>query len=127
MSLVRQDPWAEAGGVHTIGGQESGQRPASRPRRPDAFFAALSRAADHSALWTEASVLLRSGRTVPGSTVRHAARVPVSSGDPLEVTLDGELAGTLPGSFGVAGNALRVITPLGFVGEDDEIVERRTR
>lgn len=66
-------------------------------------------------------VLLRSSRPVPGITIRHAARVAVSSGEPLEVTLDGEIAGTLPGSFEVAGNALRVITPLSFVDKDDDI------
>jgi hypothetical protein len=90
--------------VHTIGSQESGQRPALRPRRPDGFFVALSRAADHSVL-------------------RHAARVAACAGEPLEVTLDGEIAGALPGAFEVAGNALRVITPLGFVDKDDDIAE----
>jgi diacylglycerol kinase family enzyme/membrane-associated phospholipid phosphatase len=65
-------------------------------------------------------VLLRSGRPVPGITIRHAARVSVSAGEPLEVTLDGEIAGTLPGSFEVAGNALRVITPRSFIDKDDD-------
>ena len=72
-------------------------------------------------------VLLRTGRQVPGITIQHAARVAVSSGEPLEVTLDGEIAGTLPGSFEVAGNALRVITPLSFVDKDDDIAKGRTK
>jgi YegS/Rv2252/BmrU family lipid kinase len=71
-------------------------------------------------------LVLRSRRPAPGITLRHAARVAVCAGEPLEVTLDGEIAGTLPGSFDVAGNALRVITPLGFVDKDDEIAEERT-
>lgn len=71
-------------------------------------------------------VLLRSSRPVPGITIRQAARVAVRAGEPLEVTLDGEIAGALPGSFEVAGNALRVITPLSFVDKDDDIAEGRT-
>lgn len=71
-------------------------------------------------------VLLRTSRPVPGITIRHAARVAVSSGEPLEVTLDGEIAGSLPGSFEVAGNALRVITSLSFVDKDDDIGAGRT-
>jgi diacylglycerol kinase family enzyme len=35
------------------------------------------------------------------------------------VTLDGEIRGTLPGDFEVAGEALRVITPLDFDDIDD--------
>ena len=71
-------------------------------------------------------VLLRTSRQVPGITIQHAARVAVSSGEPLEVTLDGEIAGALPGSFEVAGNALLVITPLSFVDKDDDIASGRT-
>jgi len=67
-------------------------------------------------------VLLRSSRPVPGITLRHAARLAACAGEPLEVTLDGEIAGTLPGAFEVAGNALRVITPLSFVDQDDDII-----
>ena len=71
-------------------------------------------------------VLLHTSRRVPGITIRHAACVAVSSGEPLDVTLDGEIAGSLPGSFEVAGNALLVITPLGFVDKEDDIVAGRT-
>lgn len=70
-------------------------------------------------------VLLHRGRPVPGIAIRHAACVAVRADEPLEVTLDGEIAGTLPGFFDVAGNALRVITPLGFVDKEDDIVEGR--
>jgi diacylglycerol kinase family enzyme len=38
---------------------------------------------------------------------------------PLEVTLDGEILGSLPGDLEVAGEALRVITPLDFNDIDD--------
>ena len=72
-------------------------------------------------------VLLRSSRPVPGITIRHAARVAACAGEPLEVTLDGEIAGTLPGSFEVAGNALRVVTPLSFTDYDDDIHEGRSQ
>ena len=71
-------------------------------------------------------VLLRTSRQVPGITIQHAARVAVSSGEPLGVTLDGEIAGSLPGSFEVAGNALLVITPPSFVDKDDDIASGRT-
>ena len=56
-----------------------------------------------------------------GADIRvwHAARLHVHADDPLEVTLDGEIAGTLPGIFEVAGEALRVITPLGFEDIED--------
>ena len=37
----------------------------------------------------------------------------VRAGEPPEVTQDGEVADTLPGSFGVAGDAFRVIGPPG--------------
>jgi diacylglycerol kinase family enzyme len=43
----------------------------------------------------------------------------VHADDPLEVTLDGEILGTLPGIFEVAGEAPRVITPADFVDIDD--------
>jgi VIT family/YegS C-terminal NAD kinase beta sandwich-like domain len=63
--------------------------------------------------------LLRSTRPVPGISIRQAAGVQVRAGEPLVVTLDGEIVGTLPGSFDVAGDALRVIVPPGFTDIDD--------
>ncbi len=50
----------------------------------------------------------------------------VRSDEPLEVTLDGEIAGSLPDSFEVAGNAVLVITPLGFVDKEDDTAAGRT-
>ena len=71
--------------------------------------------------------LLRSTRPVPGISIRQAASVQVRAGEPLEVTLDGEIAGALPGSFDVAGDALRVIVPPGFTDVDDGIPGKGTR
>jgi len=76
-------------------------------------------------LLAAAPFLLGGIRPLPGISIRHAAQVHVRADGPLEVTLDGEIAGTLPGSFEVAGNALRVITPLGFADADDDIAEGR--
>jgi diacylglycerol kinase family enzyme len=38
---------------------------------------------------------------------------------PLEVALDGEVLGRLPADFVVAGEALRVITPVDFADVED--------
>jgi YegS/Rv2252/BmrU family lipid kinase len=65
------------------------------------------------------AMLLRARQQIPGIRIWHTARLHVQAGEPLEVTLDGEILGTLPASFEVAGEALRVITPLGFVDIDD--------
>jgi hypothetical protein len=45
----------------------------------------------------------------------------------LEVTLDGEIAGPQPGSFAVAGDALRVVLRARFTDVDDDIPEKGTR
>lgn len=60
------------------------------------------------------ALLLRARRPVPGIRIWHASHLCVQADEELEVTLDGEIAGTLPGRFEVAGNALRIITPLDF-------------
>jgi diacylglycerol kinase (ATP) len=65
------------------------------------------------------SLLLGTRRPVPGIRVWHAPGLHVRADEPLEVTLDGEIRGTLPGDFEVAGEALRVITPLDFDDIDD--------
>ena len=65
------------------------------------------------------TLLLRARQPVPGIRIWHAPHLHVHAGKELEVTLDGEIAGTLPGRFEVAGNALRIITPLGFDDVDD--------
>ena len=70
--------------------------------------------------------LLGRTRRAPGIAIRQAARVAVRADGPLEVTLDGEIAGTLPGTFDVAGNALRVITPLSFPDIDEDTRQGRT-
>lgn len=44
----------------------------------------------------------------------HARRLSVDTDRPLDVTLDGELAGKLPAEFAVAGEALRIITPIDY-------------
>ena len=56
------------------------------------------------------AMLLGARRPVPGIRVWHAPRLYVNTDEELEVTLDGEICGALPGDFEVAGNALR-ITP----------------
>jgi diacylglycerol kinase family enzyme len=43
----------------------------------------------------------------------------VDSDRRLEVALDGEVCEELPATFTVAGEALRVVTPLDFVDVDD--------
>ena len=65
------------------------------------------------------AMLLGARRPVPGIRVWHAPRLHVDTDEELEVTLDGEICGTLPGDFEVAGNALRIITPLDFDDIDD--------
>ena len=65
------------------------------------------------------AMVLRARQQIPGIRVWHTARLDVQAGEPLEVTLDGEILGTLPARFEVAGEALRVITPLGFADIDD--------
>ncbi len=57
-------------------------------------------------------------RAVPGIHTFSTAALQVHTDRPLEVALDGELAGTLPAEFTVAGEALRVLTPLTFVDID---------
>lgn len=66
--------------MHTIGSQAGGQRSASRARRNDVLFVALSRAADHSVLWIAASVLLAAGgRRARSGAVRGVAAIAVTS------------------------------------------------
>jgi undecaprenyl-diphosphatase len=61
------------------------------------------------------AMLLRSPHKVPGIRIWHTTRMHVHADQSLDVTLDGELIGTLPGDFEVVGEALHVITPLAFV------------
>lgn len=73
----------------------------------------------HQLLLTAAILLLRSKRRVNGVRALHVDRLQVHTNEPLEVALDGEIIGSLPGDFEVAGEALRVVTPLDFDDIDD--------
>lgn len=61
------------------------------------------------------------GRTGPVRGIRalQVRRLELFAGQQLDVALDGEIQATLPASFDVAGEALRVITPPGFDDIDD--------
>jgi undecaprenyl-diphosphatase len=60
------------------------------------------------------AMLVRSPRKVPGIRIWHTTRMHAHADRSLDVTLDGELIGTLPGDFEVVGEALHVITPVTF-------------
>jgi YegS/Rv2252/BmrU family lipid kinase len=64
-------------------------------------------------------LLLHIDREVRGVHALHLSHLKVDSDQPLDVALDGEVAGTVPGDFEVAGEALRVVTPLDFQDVDD--------
>jgi len=64
-------------------------------------------------------IFLRQPPRVGGVRVYHARRLRVHVDQPLEVSLDGELAGRVPGDFVLAGEALRVVTGPRFVDVDD--------
>ena len=63
--------------------------------------------------------LLRVRRPLKGVHAFHVSELPVHMEEPLEVALDGEVAGRLPADFMVAGEALRVMTPQEFEDIDD--------
>jgi YegS/Rv2252/BmrU family lipid kinase len=69
-------------------------------------------------------LLLRVRRPLAGVRAMHVSRLHVHTPRPLAVALDGEVAGQLPGDFEVAGEALRVITPLEFEDVDGGIAFR---
>ncbi len=58
-------------------------------------------------------------RPIHGIHTLHAAHLAVHTSTPVDVALDGEIIGTLPADFQVAGDALRVITPQEFDDIDD--------
>jgi diacylglycerol kinase family enzyme len=64
-------------------------------------------------------LLLRIKREVAGVRALHVHSLHVHTEHPLDVALDGEIIGNLPGDFEVAGEALRVITPIEFEDIDD--------
>jgi diacylglycerol kinase family enzyme len=49
----------------------------------------------------------------------HVSNLKVHTSQPLDVALAGGVTGTVPGDFEVAGEALRVVTPLDFQAVDD--------
>jgi YegS/Rv2252/BmrU family lipid kinase len=58
-------------------------------------------------------------RPLKGVHALHVSEMRVHTDEPLEVALDGEVLGRLPADFVVAGEALRVITPVDFADVDD--------
>lgn len=64
-------------------------------------------------------LLLRKRPNVGGIRLEHARRLRIHSEQPQQVTLDGELAGELPGDFVLVGEGLRVVTPVDFQDIDD--------
>lgn len=72
----------------------------------------------------EAEGMRAIGSQAPGRH-RPAPRLAASAvtSAPLEVTLDGAIAGNLPGSSGIVGNSLRVIAPLSFIGTGDSVAK----
>ena len=64
-------------------------------------------------------LLLRIRRPVAGIRALHVTSLHVHTEQPLDVSLDGEVAANLPGEFDVAGEALRIITPQDFEDIDD--------
>jgi len=64
-------------------------------------------------------IFLRRQPRVGGVHVYHPRRLRVHVERPVEVSLDGEIAGRVPGDFALAGEALRVVTGPRFVDIDD--------
>ncbi len=64
-------------------------------------------------------IFLRRSPQVGGVHVYHARRLRVHVDEPLEVSLDGEIAARVPGAFVLAGEALCVVTGPRFVDIDD--------
>jgi len=56
------------------------------------------------------------GHQVRGVRMLRLSRLPVGSEQPLDVALDGEVRGRIPGTFEVVPNGLRVVTPASFEG-----------
>ncbi len=68
-----------------------------------------------------AMVSMLLGRTprMRGVEVYQTSRLEVDSQHPLKVTLDGEIAGQVPGTFVCAPEALHVVTPRDFEDRED--------
>jgi undecaprenyl-diphosphatase len=63
--------------------------------------------------------LFHIGRPVRGIHAIHVGELRAHTDEPLELALDGEVLGRLPADFVVAGEALRVVTPVDFADDDD--------
>lgn len=64
-------------------------------------------------------LLLRVTRELRGVHAIHLSSLTVHTERALEVALDGEVCGRIPAEFEVAGEALRVVTPLDLQDCDD--------
>ncbi len=53
-------------------------------------------------------------RRIRGFRIMQVSRISVLPTDPMDVTLDGEISGRIPGTFDVIRGGLRVITPAGY-------------
>jgi YegS/Rv2252/BmrU family lipid kinase len=73
----------------------------------------------HRLLLAALFLVLRIERPLAGVRALHLRSLHVHTDHPLDVALDGEIAGNLPGDFEVAGEALRVITPAEFEDIND--------
>lgn len=73
----------------------------------------------HHLVLAAVPILLRRCPRIGGVRVYHLRRLRVHTEAPLDVSLDGELAGRIPGDFVLVGEALRVVTPFNFVDIDD--------
>jgi len=71
-------------------------------------------------LLAAAQPVLGISRPIPGIRTLRVAHLSVHTATPLDVALDGELIGTVPADFQVAGDALRVVTPQEFHDVDDD-------
>jgi YegS/Rv2252/BmrU family lipid kinase len=68
----------------------------------------------HQVILAALFLILRVGREMAGVRALHVRALQVHTDTPLEVALDGEVTGTLPGQFEVVGEALHVVTPVEF-------------
>jgi diacylglycerol kinase family enzyme len=55
--------------------------------------------------------IFRIQRPIRGFRTLQVSRLRVKTQQPMEVTLDGEIAGTIPGTFEILPAVLRVISP----------------
>jgi len=56
-------------------------------------------------------------RRIRGFRMMRVSSLTVHTPDPMDVTLDGEIVGRIPGRFDVVPGGLKVITPAGFRGD----------